>query len=462
MDASEQQHCHHLPPQGPARMSLRPPTGNQPQHQEQQEDENDNGNAGLFVATASTLTSLSFSSSPPMLLPSSSAHTNTTCDRATRAVFARALVLLVAASFISALLYFGGQETRLMKNGHLDVVHIAHMGNSFQFVNDLPRVLETMGQGRIYQDSVLHGSLTFVSLLRRGNGMYKRWKTNAAYNETTGFYDYGACSMNQLLLGYDEKLYDFDTYYYDDGKNPCAQDQDYLAFRDAQQQELLQQTARTTPKWDYVVMNDQSVTPTIYQKRLKSADALKKIYAPVLQQIWATPILIQTWAYDADEADNHATMDVLIDIPTFTSLLVEGYELYFKTLSAALPSQLQPRIAPVGLAYLTIWEENYSFWKNKMFAADLFHPSPHGSYLEACVVYITIFGRAPDPPSSQLSVESLYNRSRARQISGDVQLVPTDDEALYLRWIAQRVTLKGHVPSSLREAQLRRSNDDGE
>jgi len=440
-------------------MALRLPAVQQPQQQQ----EDDNENAGLFVATASTLTSLSFSSSP-RILPSSSSSSPSphTCDRGTRAVFVSALALLAMTSFTSVLLYFGGQETRLMTNGHRDVVHIAHMGNSFQFVNDLPRVLQSMGQGRIYQDSVLHGSLTFVSLLRRGNGMYYRWKSDAAYNETTGFYDYGACSMAQLLLGYDEKLYDFDTYYYDDGKNPCAKDQDYLAFRDAQQQELLQKTARTTPKWDYVVMNDQSVSPTIYQKRLKSAAALKSIYAPVLEQIWATPILIQTWAYDADAADNHATMEFLVDVPTFTSLLVEGYELYFQTLSAALPSQLQPKIAPVGLAYLTIWEENYSFWSNKMFAADLFHPSPHGSYLEACVVYITIFGQAPDPPSSQQTVESLYNRSRVRQINGNEQPVPTDDEALYLRWIAQRVTLKGHVPSSLREAQLRRSNDDGE
>jgi hypothetical protein len=365
---------------------------------------------------------------------------------------------MTTALLLSCLLYFGGRDNLSMSN---DITHIAHVGNSFQFVNDLPRILEAMGKGRIYQDSVLHGSLNFVTLLRRGNGMWNRWRSEAAYNETTGFYDFGACSMPQLLLGYDEKLYDFDNYYYNDGKNPCINDYNYLVWRDTQQQEQLQLAARTTPKWDYVILNDQSVRPTIYQKRLKSANALQSMYAPILEQIWATPILIQTWAYDADAAANKASMKALVDIPSFTSLLVEGYELYFNTLSKAMPPQLQPRIAPVGLAFLTVWEENYSMWSTKLFSADSYHPSPHGSYLEACVVYATIFGRAPDPPSQHFTIESLYNRSRVRHISGDEQPLPTNDEALYLRWIAQRVTLKGHVPSSLKAVQRSRS-DNGE
>lgn len=102
-------------------------------------------------------------------------------------------------------------------------------------------------------------------------------------------------------------------------------------------------------------------------------------------------------------------------------------------------------------------------WSDRFFGEDLYHPSPHGTYLEACVIFSTIFGRAPDPPSQDFTIESLFNRSRVRQISGDEQDLPTDDEALYLRWIAQRVVFKGHVPSSLESVQISSSssNSDG-
>lgn len=338
------------------------------------------------------------------------------------------------------LLYAGGKMTRTNAN---QIVNIAHLGNSFQFVNDLPRVLEAMGQGRIRQDSVLHGSLSFVTLPRKGNGMWNKWQNRKAYNDTTGFYDFGACSVVQLLYGYDEKLYDFDTYYYDDGKNPCVQDPNYLTFRDAQ-------PSSQSPVWDFVIINDQSVRPAIYEKALTSAKALKNKYAPLLEEIEAVPVLIHTWGYDADSADNNANMANLVDVPTFTNLLLEGYQLYAETLKEVLPVELEPRIAPVGLAFLTVWEENFPLWK-KLFGADLYHPSPHGTYLEACVIYATIYRRAPDPPTS-LPVEVLFNRTRSRAISGDEQPLPTDDEALYLRWIAQRVALKGHVPKSLTAA----------
>jgi len=35
------------------------------------------------------------------------------------------------------------------------------------------------------------------------------------------------------------------------------------------------------------------------------------------------------------------------------------------------------------------------------------------------------------------------------QLSGEAQPLPTEEEALYLRWIAKRVVLQGHVPKSL-------------
>jgi len=93
-----------------------------------------------------------------------------------------------------------------------------------------------------------------------------------------------------------------------------------------------------------------------------------------------------------------------------------------------------------------IWEENFSFWE-RLFGEDLYHPSPHGTYLAACVIYSTIYKRLP--PASSRFTSKVFSRSRMMQLTGDPQDLPTEDEALYLRWIAKRVVLQGHVPESL-------------
>ena len=84
-------------------------------------------------------------------------------------------------------------------------INVAFVGNSFQFVNDLPRFLEALSLGKVHQDSMFHGSLSLVTLLQRGNGMYNKWNTTNALREN-GIFDYGACTIPQLVLGYDDNL----------------------------------------------------------------------------------------------------------------------------------------------------------------------------------------------------------------------------------------------------------------
>jgi len=97
-------------------------------------------------------------------------------------------------------------------------------------------------------------------------------------------------------------------------------------------------------------------------------------------------------------------------------------------------------------AFLLIWEENVSFWKG-LFGEDLYHPSPHGTYLAGCVIYSTIYNKLPS--ASSRFTDEVFGRSRMMQLSGDAQPLPSEDEALYLRWIAKRVVLQGHVPKAL-------------
>jgi hypothetical protein len=187
-------------------------------------------------------------------------------------------------------------------------------------------------------------------------------------------------------------------------------------------------------------MNDQSMTPTNKNKKLQSASVLRSTYVPLFEETGSTPVLFMTWGYWRDGID----MSSLVDVPFFTSQLWEGYQYYAQILDDALPNKA--RVAPVGLAFLLIWEENPSFWQS-LFGEDKYHPSPHGTYLAACVIYCTIYNHLPS--ASTRYAASVFSRSRGMQISGDPQPLPTEEEAIYLRYIAKKVALDGYVPKSL-------------
>jgi hypothetical protein len=47
----------------------------------------------------------------------------------------------------------------------LQFVNVAFIGNSIMFVNDLPRFMVSLSDYRLEQNSCLHGSLSFKSIL---------------------------------------------------------------------------------------------------------------------------------------------------------------------------------------------------------------------------------------------------------------------------------------------------------
>lgn len=394
----------------------------------------------------------------------------------------RGLAAAVVTAGVSFLLWHGGRSRALQK---AKVVRIAHVGNSFQFVNDFPRMLPRLAAPTrtIEQDSVLHGSLSLVSLLKKGNGMLNRWATKKAWNETLQMYDYGACTVPQLLIGRDDYLEsgNYNEYYKNDGKNPCfpqhdgnnnydddfylndddnvddAQDDDdnyQYNENDDDKAAYLEYTIETKmgngKSWDYVIFNDQSLRPAIRQKRDRSMVVLNNTYSDLLMQAGATPVFMATHAYWRTDINVTALYGIR-DVPHFTAKVQLGYEMYANTLIEASSSVLQPLVAPVGIAYLTVWEQNRQLW-NKFFGPDLFHPSPHGTYLLGCVIHATIFGILPEPPTSVNTIANYFSRARSMHLSGYSQPFPTHQEALYLRWVARRVVFRNYRPPSFQEA----------
>jgi hypothetical protein len=361
--------------------------------------------------------------------------------------------LLLLGAGISGVVIFGVMRAMASANPERN---IAMIGNSYFFVNDLPRFMEAISDGNIYQDSCLHGSGSLLNLLKTGNGMYYKWGTDNALiddvefvndeGENVQLYDYGACSVPQLLLGQDVMLsyQNEDGKFLNDGNNPCLEDENYLEY---------QGSFNYSEPWDFVVIADQSKRMAFEETRKDGLLSLNYTYGPLLDMIGAIPILVQTHAFWSQNAN----MTGLGDIPTFTSLIMEGANVYQTYLKE---SSIKGRIAPVGDAFLTVWEEDYALWET-LFLGDMIHPSPKGTYLYACVIYAAIYKAMPDAEIAVSDdITSLFDNARKIH-SNNATEFPTQDEAAYLYKVAKRVTLRSFKPKSYRSIGKNDDGDDG-
>ena len=150
------------------------------------------------------------------------------------------------------------------------------------------------------------------------------------------------------------------------------------------------------------------------------------------------PILLANHATRTD----HKRTQKFGGVENYTHLLIEGYNVYKDFLNQYLPQNQTARIANVGKAYLQIYEENYDLWY-RLYHTDGMHPSPHGTYLQAIVMYCTIYGH---PPPKQYALprkpSKLFSRARIMQPYGQDPLDrPTLGEAQYLYDVAIQVSL---------------------
>jgi hypothetical protein len=256
-------------------------------------------------------------------------------------------------------------------------IKVGFLGNSIQYFNDSPRLLEQMLQSRfkhVQQNSCLRGGATLRSLWLEGNGMRSKFTSKG------GKEDIGAASVKALL---------------------------------------------TSQQWDYVVINDYTQGPARTKSRHHSLAALEELYVPLLAQSNATPVFLQTAAYRRPTKGS----DDLGSVYEFTKSLEEGYKSYATLLANLLPGDQEPIVAPVGQAYLHLHQTDRRLWE-RLFYVDDHHPSPHGTWLQACVLYCTLTGEKPPHYDKNWWKQSRY-------MMPDVQLdVPNPIDAETLRQVA--------------------------
>lgn len=144
-------------------------------------------------------------------------------------------------------------------------------------------------------------------------------------------------------------------------------------------------TALSTNKWDYVVLQDQSSLGTNFYFEGKpriSSDQLFHTYAldftKAIRDAGAIPVFYLTWAKKK--------------VPEDQAALTAAY--------MRATRETKSIVAPAGIAWADIEKNDPAI---NLFYRDGSHPSPAGTYLNACVFYATIFGRSPVGLPSRIS-----------------------------------------------------------
>jgi hypothetical protein len=304
-------------------------------------------------------------------------------------------------------------------------ISIAFCGNSMLYFNDCPRFMEqmiTVGQSpvSVVQNSCLRGGATLTSLYQHGNGMSVKFATPpATYNltEILSVSKNRTCTTSpddELVHAKVDSATAGTTESYDIGADTVL--------------DMLQSTS-----WDYVILNDYTQGPARMKSRKETLRTLIEKYVPLFgknNNTTIVPIVVQTPAYK--QAGLKDSED-LGDFISFTNRLAEGVKSYVDTLKQA--GITESRVAPVGEAYRYLHNNDKQLWK-RLYSWDHFHPSPYGTWLQACVIYCTMFDQCPPPYN-----ETWWKYSRYMQPPDEKPLPkPTAEEAKELRRIACMIT----------------------
>jgi len=295
-------------------------------------------------------------------------------------------------------------EEIMTNNNKKPFISVAHIGNSIQYYNDCPRLLMNLLKVTyvdVTQDSCLRGGASLVTLPIKGNGMNHKFHTPPALRIQDGTYDIGSPTITSLL-------------------NRNGNNNNYNNYKN----------------WDVIILNDHTQAPARETSRSKSIRVLQSTYLPQFRRQTRDPsssssstknptiIFLMTAAYRSPVSGS----EDLGSFDDFTMKIKNGYEEYQKCIPGS-------KIAPVGLAYQYLYRHHRMVWE-RLYARDDFHPSPHGTLLEAYVLYVTI---TDTPPPTTYS-EDWWKMARYMQPPEVKPLpIPTKEEALFLRDIASRV-----------------------
>jgi hypothetical protein len=120
-------------------------------------------------------------------------------------------------------------------------------------------------------------------------------------------------------------------------------------------------------RWDFVVLQEQGTLPIEHPEVMHR---YARLFDAEIKRAGARTVFYLTWARQGNEQAQAA--------------LTESY--------VSIAKELGAKLAPVGLVWQQVRRENPGL---KLYSEDGRHPDPAGSYLAACVFYVTFYGESP-------------------------------------------------------------------
>lgn len=158
----------------------------------------------------------------------------------------------------------------------------------------------------------------------------------------------------------------------------------------------------TSDNWDYVFLQEQSIVPSVQAERVGKMKPAVVDLVGQIKEHGATPVLYMTWARQGG----------------FPDVGFDSYQPMQDAITAAylgIGQDLLIPIAPVGVAWNRVLIDHPEI---PLYMSDGSHPTPHGSYLAACVFYATVFGESP--------VGLEYDGGLGAELAGNLQQVAAD------------------------------------
>ncbi len=181
-------------------------------------------------------------------------------------------------------------------------------------------------------------------------------------------------------------------------------------------------------RWDYVILQDQSLTPTLMPDRTRQG--AHKLNAAITKS-GARTMFFMTW-------QRRPTPELLEKYPDMHKRNSKTY--------MDLARELKAAVAPVGYAWKMAYDANPKW---PLYAKDNSHPSRMGTYLTACVFYSTIYNK---PPAGLPAKVTISKSGKHRTI---LAIPPADAKKLQaIAWRAVRQAgkeLKGKPPAGRRK-----------
>jgi len=171
--------------------------------------------------------------------------------------------------------------------------------------------------------------------------------------------------------------------------------------------------------WDYVVLQEQSVRPITDPAKMAE---YVKLFDAEIKKVGAKTLLYETWA--------------TIDKPETQVVLCKAYESIAKEINAI--------VAPAGRAWEVALRSKPDLKLHVL--KDKKHPTPAGSYLNACVMYATIFGQ--EPADLPRSIRSAAGKALFELAEPDANLLQKAACEMLVGW-KKTLEAAGAVPAAL-------------